>query len=154
MAAEIGRVDDELGSLIIADQRLAIDARHQTVLFLRSVVAYSTGIELDLIVRRVDLSDGADWQYALYTDDPRSLRLGFSYDDPSPTLGKVVNTGTAVPTVDILQIGGGSGPDGASWRISLRLRPAPDDLKLHIGWSWLDAGIPASSQTVTLLQDS
>ncbi len=141
---------DELGSLVMADQRLAVHQDAGVALVLRSLVAYAAAIEIELVLRRRDVADGASWQDAFYIDEPDRFRIGFTYGNTPPKLHRVMDQGSDEPMITTKHLSGGSGPDGISYLIRLMLEPYPTNGLITVAWSWIAAGLTAGSTNIAV----
>jgi hypothetical protein len=137
--------DDELGMLVEADRLVARSER--AVIAVRSVVAYSTGVSIDLIILLREESNADTWR-EIVAGGAGTLLIGFGDD----TSGDVETGPLYEPQLSSppYWMGGSGGGGGRRYEALLWVNPIPVPGKLRLAVSWRDQEIPPTTVTLTI----
>lgn len=104
---------------------------------LRSLVAYTTGLTLDLcLLSRKRMRSG--WSHQLNGDAPGGLLVGVSFEDDEAKFSPPFRSELShVPWRTLLEAGGGE----RQHQVRLWIAPLPLTGRLHLGLRWSDCQI-------------
>jgi len=143
MVPSMSPSEDELGVAIPVEAMLARSPNAAVVV--RSVVAYSTGLTLDLAFLLRPGTESESWPVILRGDD--GLHVGIGGDQGPVAMGPLHMPQLATAPYWICGISGG---DGRRYSASLWINPLPDVGELTVGLSWRRFAIPKTTSTLTV----
>jgi hypothetical protein len=145
--AWIGPPENELGVAVPVRRVLFRD--DDLAIALLGVVAYSNGVELQVVMRRRELADEPDPMHVHMRRRhvrggelaPEVFRFGVEYADGRKATNLGFPFGTEEPTGPVLMERGGGG-GGRSWSFGYWLWPLPPPGPLRVVVEWPIAGVP------------
>jgi hypothetical protein len=147
--AWIGPPENELG--VAVPLRRILFRGDDLAIALIGVVAYSNGLELQVVLRRRELAEEPDPMLFHMRSrhsrtgelTPEVLRFGVEYPDgrKATNLGNPFPVGNEEPTAPVLMERGGGG-GGRSWNFGYWLWPLPPPGPLRVVIEWPVAGVP------------
>jgi hypothetical protein len=146
--AWIGPPENELG--VAVPVRRVLYRNDDLAIALLGVVAFSNGLELQVVMRRRKLAEEPDHLMHMHMHGrharggelaPEVFRFGVEYADGRKATNLGFPTGPEEPTSPVLmQRGGGGG--GRSWNFGYWLWPLPPAGRLRVLVEWPALGIP------------
>jgi hypothetical protein len=139
--------DNECGIVVPAGVTLlGISDETGLAVALRSVVAFTRGLvlEVDLLAR--EPANSHKWQDVTSTSDADGLQVGFAFAGDPALMPASVQSLDSVPIWLLQRAGGGDTRFSIAWWVA----PYPSDRRLIVGLEWPRAGITRSTVAVDL----
>lgn len=140
--------DGECGIVVpTATTLIAVSDATGLAVALRSVIAFTSGlaVEVDLLAREPAASN--KWQDAMTTSDSEGLRVGFAFSgEPTLMPAPMQNLGSP-PSWLLNRAGGGDRRFSIAWWVT----PYPAHRRLVLGMAWTRAAIERTAVTIDVL---